>query len=463
MLRSKRKWLVVLVFVAGVGAGGWALSSAWRGTDTDHDDAGAPMPAAGIVQQLRLSPQAQKNLSLFAKPLELTTYWRKIDVPGTIVDRPGVSDRGVVAPVTGIVTRIHAYPGDTVEPNSPLCSIRLVSETLHASQLEMFKATREIELAKDQLRRIGDVAQSGAIPRVRVIEIENQIKILDATVQAYQQDLRARGLSADSIANAARGEFAAEITVNSPGEQAVRLASLKRADADAAEPSRIPFAFELHELNVELGQQVQAGQLLCGLADHRTLLIEGRGFKDDMPLIQEAAKKGWDVEIEFDQPASGDWPPVPKKLQIHHVANTIDPESRTFAFYLVLENSWQSYERKGQTRLLWRFRPGDRMRLRAAVDTLDNVFVVPKQSVVREGPEAYVFQQNGDLFDRKPVHVLHEDRLSAVLANDGSVRPGLYVAQNAAASLNRVLKAQAASGAPAKVHVHADGTVHGAH
>jgi biotin carboxyl carrier protein len=414
------------------------------------------------MQQLRLTPQAQKNLSLVAKPLQPTTYWRKIDVPGTIVDRPGVSDRGVVAPVTGIVTRIHAYPGDTVEPNSPLFTIRLVSESLHASQLELFKAAREIEVAKNQLARLEDVTQAGAVARSRTFEIENKIRLLEATVQSYQQDLKARGLSADSIADAARGSFAAEFTVSAPGEQAVRFASLNPEDA-GAEPRRIPFAFEVHELKVELGQQVQAGQLLCGLADHRTLLIEGRGFKDDMPFIQEAARNGWDVEVEFDQPSQGNWPEAPHTLQINHVANTIDKESRTFAFFLVLENAWQAYERNGRTRLLWRFRPGDRVRLRAAVGKLDNVFVVPKEAVVREGPEAYVFQQNGDLFDRKPVHVVHEDRMHVVLANDGSVRPGLYVAQNAAPSLNRVLKAQAASGAPSKLHVHADGTVHGDH
>ena len=61
------------------------------------------------------------------------------------------------------------------------------------------------------------------------------------------------------------------------------------------------------------------------------------------------------------------------------------------------------------------------------------------------------------------LHVLHEDRLQIVLANDGSVKKGLYLAQSAAASLNRVLKAQAASGIRADVHVHADGTVHASH
>ena len=94
---------------------------------------------------------------------------------------------------------------------------------------------------------------------------------------------------------------------------------------------------------------------------------------------------------------------------------------------------------------------------------LHDVLVLPASAVVREGPEAYVFQQNGDLFNRIPVQVLHEARLNIVLANDGSVLPGFYLAQSSAASLNRVLKAQAASGMRADVHVHADGTVHASH
>ena len=94
---------------------------------------------------------------------------------------------------------------------------------------------------------------------------------------------------------------------------------------------------------------------------------------------------------------------------------------------------------------------------------MTDVIVLPSAGIVREGPEAYVFQQNGDLFNRLSVQILHEDRLNTVIANDGTITPGLYLAQGAAASLNRVLKAQAASGMRADVHVHADGTVHAAH
>jgi len=243
----------------------------------------------------------------------------------------------------------------------------------------------------------------------------------------------------------------------------LKTGEVAQAAFNQEEPDRLPFSFELQSLNVELGQQVEAGHVLCHLADHRSLLIEGRGFKDDIPLIQEAARNGWEVEVDLDAPKAGNWPPLPTKLKIDHLANTVDPETRTFAFFLSLENQWQTYTQAGAVRILWRFRPGSRVRLRVAVEKLENVFVVPQQAVVREGPETYVFRQNGDLFDRRPVHVLHEDRVNVVLANDGAVKPGVYVPQGGAASINRVLKSQSSSGVPAGFHVHADGTVHGAH
>jgi biotin carboxyl carrier protein len=400
---------------------------------------------------------------LVSKPLQPTTYWRVIEVPGVVVDRPGSSDRGVVAPISGTVTQIHGFPGTTVPPHAPLFTIRLSSESLHASQLELFKATREIEIAQRQRKRLADLAQSGALSQSRIIEIENQIDRMQATVDAYRQDLQARGLSGEQIGAVAKGEFVTEMVVRAPGKEALQATEMALAAEDEQVSKRLPFSFELQSLNVELGQQVDAGYVLCHLADHRTLLIEGHGFKDDMPLVQEAARNGWDVEVDLDAPASDQWPPFSRKLKIDHLSNTVDPQTRTFAFFLPLENQWHAYTQEGATRLLWRFRPGSRVRLRVAVEKLENVFVVPQPAVVREGPEAFVFRQNGDLFDRRPVHVVYEDRLHAVLANDGSVSPGFYIAQSGAASLNRVLKAQAASSAPANVHVHPDGTVHGAH
>jgi cobalt-zinc-cadmium efflux system membrane fusion protein len=457
-------WFLALgILVAGVWFGRSRLIK--PGTDIKSAEKSIAEQIAAGTQPAKLSIQAQKNLALKSKPLTATTYWRTLDLPGVIVDRPGISNRGVVAPVTGIVTSIFHYPGDTVEPNASLFSLRLVSESLHASQLELFKATREIEIAQQQLKRLSEVGQSGALPQSRLIEIENQIRRLDTTVQAYQQDLQARGLSPESIAAASRGGFVTEIVVRAPGEQALKFTDVALASAQepTPEPNRLPFKFELQDLKVELGEQVNAGEVLCELADHRSLLIEGRGFKEDMPLIQEAARKGSEIEVEYEVAVGSRWPESPKHQHIHHVANTVDRETRTFGFYLPLENQWSAYTHDGKTRLQWRFRPGDRVRLHARVEKFENVFVLPQAALVREGPEAFVFQQNGELFNRRGVHVLHEDRRQVVIANDGSLRSGQYIAQSGAASINRVMKAQAASGQPTGVHVHADGSVHGAH
>jgi cobalt-zinc-cadmium efflux system membrane fusion protein len=459
--------VMALVFVALAGGIGIYIYVDWRARQAESvkkEDA-APKPALGSdgVTPVRLSKEAQKNLGLKSAALKTVTYWRKIDIPGVITDRPGVSDRGVVAPITGIVTAIHAYPGDVVAPNSPLFTLRLISETLHASQLELYKATNEIEIARQHRQRLEGVT---GIAGVRLIELDNQIQRMEVNVQAYRQDLIARGLPLDRIDAAARGEFVTEIMVRAPDEKALQVAEValtSGVEGEHVEPKRLPFSFELQKLDVELGQQVDAGQVLCSLADHRVLQIEGCGFKKDMPLVQRAAKDRLPIEVAFELDEGAGWPPLPDQLPIRHVANVIDVETRTFAFYLPLENQWQSYTHTGGDELIWRFRPGDRVWLSVAVERIDDVFVLPKAALVREGPEAFVFRQNGDLFDRMPVHVLHEDNTSVVLANDGRLRPGFFIAQNSAASLNRVLKAQLSSGQPANLHVHPDGTVHAAH
>ena len=109
--------------------------------------------------------------------------------------------------------------------------------------------------------------------------------------------------------------------------------------------------------------------------------------------------------------------------------------------------------------MLWRFRPGHQVRLNLRVEKLDNVFVLPPDAVVREGGEAYVFRQNGDVYDRKPVHVVYQDRRHVVVANDGSVPAGIFVAQTAAVQLNRMVKAQSGT-MPKGFHIHPDGSVH---
>lgn len=459
--------MAALLILAGVGfvlTRGFWLNQRKPGDVPRQSPVEVQLPAL-FSATLRMSEQARKNLGLVSKAIKPQGYWRTIEVPGEIVDRPGYSDRGVTSPAVGIVTEVHAFPGDTVMPGDRLVTLRLFSEYLQNTQAELFKATREIQLITEQRLRLEGLVKAGGVPESRLIELDNQLRRQTALIQSFQQDLLTRGLNPEQIGSVSEGTFVSTIDVvaSDPMEQPDDVPASELVPAASGRGNGSVPAFEVQELHVELGQQVQAGQLLSTLANHQSLLIEGHAFKREASFLARAAENRWPIRCTFAEDDQIDWPAFDQVLEIRHLANSVDPSTRTFDFFISLRNQSRTYEKDQQTFVVWRFRPGQRVRLQVPVEELRNVFVLPAAAVVHEGPEAFVFRQNGDLFDRYPVHVLHEDRLHCVLSNDGSVKPGMYLAQSSAATLNRVLKAQTASGVQADVHVHADGTVHAAH
>ena len=463
--------LLLLGVVIGLAVAGYLTRDRWlpllaapAPTAADHephdDEPHHDEPTAAAADTLELSSRARKNLGVVSRPARLATFRRTIDLPGRVVDRPGRSDRGITSPAVGIVTVIHAFPGDTVQPGDRLFTLRLLSEYVQNTQSELFKVTREIELETEKQNRLKQIGE-GAIAPVRLIEVDQQLRRLAAASQSHRQELLTRGLSPAEIDQIASGTFVTTIEVRAPQPDSLPQQSATSPTARPGDDG--PITYEVQELRVELGSQVQAGQLLAMLADHRQLFIAGHAFKRETPLLERATRAGWPIEVEFAEDDPTAWPPLSQTFEIHHFSNTVDPETRTLDFFIPLANQASRYTKGDKNFVVWRFRPGQRVRLHVPVEELEGVIVLPAGAVVREGPEAYVFRQNGDLFKRLPVHLLHADRRQAVLANDGSVAPGWYLAQSSAATLNRVLKDQTASGAPVGVHVHADGTVHAAH
>src|SRR5262245_50812515 len=121
--------IAVLCLLLTAGGGGWWAYQHWRrplpaGATPQAAAQSASAPSGKII----VSEQAQKNLALAAKPLRAQTFWKSITVPGMIVDRPGLSDREIVAPVAGVVSQLLHVPGDTVRPGDKLFTLRLASE-----------------------------------------------------------------------------------------------------------------------------------------------------------------------------------------------------------------------------------------------------------------------------------------------------------------------------------------------
>ena len=84
------------------------------GSTLSADEASSPS------DKIIVGDQAQKNLRLTAKPLKAEVFWKTITVQGMVVDRPGTSDREVVAPAIGTVSQLFHVPGDIVRPGDVL-------------------------------------------------------------------------------------------------------------------------------------------------------------------------------------------------------------------------------------------------------------------------------------------------------------------------------------------------------
>lgn len=449
-LRQYVKPLVTVAILAVLIGVGFFTRHRWLNRlvpETAKAEPAAPA-AAGEVKQVKVSEQAQKNFRLNPQPLRFVPFARTIEIPGTIVDRPGVSDRNVTSPVAGVIAEIHAVPGETVRSGDPLFTIRLVNEFGQNAQAELRSTVRDIAINRERWGRLNT-----STPEATRIEIENEHNRLLDRRKVLRYDLQIRGFE-NKLNDIEAGNFVQEIVVKAPPPHSRQSTLVSRTENRSDS-----LAYEVQSLKAELGQQVVPGQMLAEVANHRDLQIEGMAFKHELPLVETAARKGWAVDVDFLDEGMQE-PDRQQTFTIQSFGSVADRSSNTTPFFIPLANQVESFERGEHTVLMWRSRPGQRVRLRVPIEEKKDQLVVPASAIVRDGLETYLFRQNGDLFERKPVHVVYEDRRDAVIAYDGSVAPGVNIAFNGAAALNRALKSQKDAGAPAGFHVHADGSVH---
>jgi hypothetical protein len=135
-------------------------------------------------------------------------------------------------------------------------------------------------------------------------------------------------------------------------------------------------------------------------------------------------------------------------LKLLYLADSVDADTRAFRFYLSLPNkiALDQTSDSGRRFIAWRFNPGQRMELRVPVEYWQDRIVLPVESVVEEGAETYVYERNGDHFDRVAVHVEYRDQASAVISNDGALKPGDVVAGRGAYQMHLALKNRSGGG-----------------
>ena len=141
-------------------------------SEPQSETADGPADSSEKQTVLEISAQARKNLGLVSKSARPQLYWRSVLIPGEIADRPGLSDRGVTSPAVGVVTAIHAFPGDTISPGEPLFTLRLFSEYLQSTQTQLFKARQEVAIVQAEIDRLSGLVKVGAVSGTKMIELK---------------------------------------------------------------------------------------------------------------------------------------------------------------------------------------------------------------------------------------------------------------------------------------------------
>lgn len=410
------------------------------------------------LESLELSAQAMKNLGLtadFLKPITTATYYRTISVPAVIVERPGRTVLQVSTPMTGVVTQISAVPGSAVEPGTPLFQIRLTHEELVASQSEFVRALGELDVEERELKRLQAGVDSGVIPPRSVLEHQYAKEKLEALLGAQREALRLHGLSERQVSLIEKDRrLLSELNVTVPENRKIQN-ELKLSGHEAYHPVVMtqnpadPLIIE--SMNVQLGQSIEQGGKLCSLADYSRLYIEGRAFEQDADAISKATANNWKAQALFSAGVAMN------NLPISFIASEIDEDARTLKFFVDLENEIvrDHKEEDGNRFVSWKYKPGQRLQLMIPVEEWKDQIVVPVDAVAQEGAESFVFQQNGDHFDRIPVHVVHKDQSSVVIANDGALFPGDVIALRNAHQMQMALRNKAGGGIdPHAGHTH---------
>ncbi len=411
---------------------------------------------------LELSAQARRNVGLSddqIRPIKLETFRKSITVPARIVEQPGRTRVQIATPMTGVIMHVHALEGEAVEPGSLLFQIRLTHEDLVKVQTEFLRTLGELDVEKREIERLTEVTRSGAVAGKVLLEREYAKDKLSALLSAQRESLRLHGLSENQVDQIVQERrLLRELQVFAPSidghpENELKLTEsplqtvswIHQAATDTSSRVKHTGPLILEELKVHKGQAVESGETLGILTDYDELFVEGLAFEQDLNSLRRASDQNWKVDAIFQGTGAGR--KILEGLEIAFLAHRVETDSRALNFYVRLPNEVVKDNRASGNRYIeWKYLPGQRLQLRVPVEEWLEQIVLPVDAVAREGAEYFVFQQNGDHFDRVPVHVKYKDQFSVVIANDGSVFPGDVVARTGAHQLQMALKNKSGGG-----------------
>ncbi|MDR1958363.1 MAG: efflux RND transporter periplasmic adaptor subunit [Planctomycetaceae bacterium] len=431
-----------------------AMDSHEKEESHDHAKTSASHSHTGEVT---LSHQALRNIGITDAAIRTVSpgdFRIMASYPGIVVTRPGRSEIEISAPASGTIVRIYYEPGQILPPNAPLFDIDLSNEEFVAIQAELILMYRKLAIIEGELKRLKPLSEDIS-PKSYRDNIFQKLE-LETSITLSRKKLLLYGLT-DAILDEElqkNGRIIRVLTICVPEVTEERIVPCimisggKVPDLRDISGRGASGPLQLVTLSVEKGMRVTVGSTLAVIADYSRLFIQGRAFDYDEGIIAENTDGKHPLEAVFE--GHGGKQTV-SNLPLRYIESQIDEQTRTLSFYVDLENRHTGERPSGF--IDWKFKPGQRCELRIPSGTISDCFTLPRTAVAVEGAETsvfvYVHDEDGKkVWQKQPIHVLHQDREFVAIANDNSLKPGSRVAVEGASQLLVALNAASGGAAP---------------
>lgn len=226
------------------------------------------------------------------------------------------------------------------------------------------QARTRLAQAQRELTRSSNLVEVGAVPKKRVEEAQTAVKVAEQEVTAAEKQI---------------------ISLHSQIKQAQTGQTIFRAPT-VRQPTRVfpltsPVTGIINQINATSGQQVETATQILNIANLSTVLLEAQVFERDLPAVRESSKASFTAsalsgEVYTIGTADGDG-------RLLSIGQTVNEQTRTVSVIYEVKNPAQ------------RLRDG--MFVEMTIDTSGNqtVLAVPKQAVVTEQGQTFVFIFDG--------------------------------------------------------------------
>ena len=166
-MSTKQNLLVGLIAIAAVFSSGLLVGvlSPWGESPSAMQAEGEKEGHDDHENVLVLTKEQREMIDLKMRRVIAAPFRKSALIPGKVVEKPGRSNHIVSSTVNGIVTRVHAVPGQAVNPGDPLFDLQLTGEALATAQSELLAILKKLEINEAELKRIKPLAESGGDTR----------------------------------------------------------------------------------------------------------------------------------------------------------------------------------------------------------------------------------------------------------------------------------------------------------